>query len=83
MVTLRLEIISSKGYSTGYYNPAIDDCKAYPRTEAGVKKAIAKFIAWLEVNRESMEITSARVMVYNGKHEYYNNVECVSIVPIF
>lgn len=83
MVTLRLEIISSKGYTTGYYNPAIDECKAYPRTEAGVKKAIAKFIAWLEVKQESMEITSARVMVYNGKHEYYNNAECVSIVPIF
>jgi hypothetical protein len=83
MTTLRLEIKATNSNHFDFYNPASDDCKAYPRTEDGTQKAINKFVCWINDHRETLGITSAQIAIYEGKHEYYHHKEPFTIVPLF
>jgi hypothetical protein len=79
MYTLRLEITTTERVE--FYNPAVDECKAFPRTEDGVKRALKKFEKWI-VSKADW-ITGARVVLYEGMHESYKNMEPVTIATIY
>lgn len=69
MITLLLEIVNKKSFNIGFYNPASDKFKAYPRTTQGVKKAIGKFKK-LILTMDGIE--DFRISAYEGKKEFYN-----------
>ncbi len=70
MVTLLLEIINPNSNNVGFYNPAIDGTKAYPRTVKGVKAAIKK----MKKIALSMEFAvDFRIACYHGQKQYWNN----------
>ena len=67
MFTLLLEITTSA--RSDFYNPAVDTCKSHPRTKDGVTRAFKKFQRFCEDN--AGRITGARVVMYEGKYEYW------------
>ncbi len=69
MVTLHLEVVDPKSINVGFYNPAPETFRAYPRTENGVKKAIRR-LKKLALSLET--VTDFRVACYDGKKEYWN-----------
>ena len=69
MYTILLEIKNKKSHHIDFYNPAVDECKAYPRTQEGIKRAIKKFKAFLATHNE--DITAAQIILYSGKYEYH------------
>lgn len=71
MFTFRLEIKSTKSANLDFYNPAVDECRAYPRTASGAEKAIKKFEKYIAKNLDC--ITAARVVMYEGLHEYWKS----------
>ncbi len=70
MITLLIEVIKLDSYNIGFYNPSLDSCRAYPRTESGVKKAIRNF---KKVLLAMDNVEDFRVAAYEGKKEYYND----------
>jgi len=70
MITLLLEIINPNSHNTGFYNPAIDGAKAYPRTVNGAKSSIKK----MKKIALSMEyVSDFRIACYNGQKQYWND----------
>lgn len=80
MYTLLLEIQSTT--NSTWYNPAVPDCCAYPRTNAGIARAIKKFYHFCKEHADS--ITGARVVLYKGHFEYWKrNMLPMSIETIY
>lgn len=69
MLTLLLEVKNKKSMNTDYYNPAISESKAYPRTQEGIIKAVKKLIQ----TAKFYEFKEYRIAIYEGKKEYWNN----------
>jgi len=67
MFTILLEI-KVKG-RPAFYNPAVEECRAYPRTEKGVERAMRKFMTFIESRKDW--IIEARVVLYEGRYEYW------------
>lgn len=70
MVTLQLEVINPNGFEIGFYNPAPDQFRAFPRTENGVKNALHN-LKKLALSLEWAE--DFRVACYDGKKESWND----------
>ena len=77
MITLLLEIVKPNAFTTGYYNPAPDCFKAYPRSENGVRKAIKRFE---KVINETSDVENFRIAAYEGKKEYYNEKNFIGYI---
>ena len=69
MYTLLLEITTLT--RSVFYNPAVDTCKSHPRTKDGVARAFKKFQKFC-IERAD-QITGARVVMYEGKYEYWKH----------
>lgn len=78
MNTLLLEVKDGKSQYTDYYNPVLDDCKAYPRTTKGFVRAVKKLIKTAEIYGWK----DYRISIYEGKKEYYNNKPFLGYVCI-
>ena len=78
MVTLLLEIINHNSANTDFYNPAQNNCRAYPRTETGIKKAIHK-MKKLALSMEFAE--DFRIACYDGRKEYWNDRPLIGYIP--
>lgn len=78
MFTLLLEVKNSNSANIDYYNPAISESKAYPRTEEGIIKAIKKLIK----TAKYYGFNEYRIAIYEGRKEYWNNKPFIGYVNI-
>ena len=78
MLTLLLEVKNSNSINTDYYNPAISESKAYPRTQEGIIKAIKKLIK----TAKYYGFSEYRIAIYEGKKNYWNNKPFIGYVNI-
>lgn len=78
MLTLLLEVKNSNSADIDYYNPAISESKAYPRTEEGIIKAIKKLIK----TAKYYGFNEYRIAIYEGRKEYWNNKPFIGYVNI-
>lgn len=78
MLTLLLEVKTGNSADIDYYNPAISESKAYPRTQEGIIKAIKKLIKIAKY----YGFSEYRIAIYEGRKEYWNNKPFVGYVNI-
>ena len=78
MLTVLLEVKNNQSHNTGFYNPAVDGFIKYPRTEKGLKKAIAEMVKTIQ---KTNWISEYRFKIYQGKYEYWkNNMQPLCII---
>lgn len=47
-ITMLLEIKAETSQNDGFYNPAVAECRSFPRTESGIKRAVRKYTDWVK-----------------------------------
>lgn len=65
MFTVEMEIKNPNSQNIGFYVPATNEFKKYPRTTKGISRAIVELCKNLA--REDITITDFNITVYEGK----------------